>query len=166
MEKEQSVKIRINDLPETVQPGSSLQFLIDHYDEQDPDLIVELNGRFIYPRDYATTIVQSGDEIEFMNPDFGGGESYLFFNVLFLNFFYAALGLTLLIGVRSPFTLRQNLCSLSYLPHNHCLDSIAIMSAARKPPSATSPLPREDTLAPTDRKLHPRFSLEDRMIPA
>ena len=72
MEKGQSVEIRINDLPETVQAGTSLQFLIEHFDERDPDLIVELNGRFIYPRDYATTLVKSGDEVEFMNPDFGG----------------------------------------------------------------------------------------------
>jgi sulfur carrier protein ThiS len=33
---------------------------------------VELNGRFIYPQDYATTTVKPGDEIELMNPDFGG----------------------------------------------------------------------------------------------
>ncbi|WP_419662076.1 MoaD/ThiS family protein [Desulfosarcina variabilis] len=46
--------------------------MLDALLSRDPDLIVELNGRFIYPRDYATTIVQSGDEIEFMNPDFGG----------------------------------------------------------------------------------------------
>ncbi|MEJ2660007.1 MAG: MoaD/ThiS family protein [Desulfobacteraceae bacterium] len=38
----------------------------------DPDLIVELNGRFVYPRDYATTIVGAGDRLEFINPNFGG----------------------------------------------------------------------------------------------
>ena len=72
MEKEQSVEIRINDLPEQVPPGSSLETLIQQFEERDPDLIVELNGRFIYPRDYAATIVKSGDELEFMNPNFGG----------------------------------------------------------------------------------------------
>ena len=72
MEKEQSIEIRINDLPERVPAGSSLESLIQLFDERDPDLIVELNGRFIYPRDYAKTVVKSGDEIELMNPDFGG----------------------------------------------------------------------------------------------
>lgn len=72
MEKEQSLTIRINDLPEQVPAGSNLETLIQQFDERDPDLIVELNGRFIYPRDYATTIVNAGDEIEFMNPNFGG----------------------------------------------------------------------------------------------
>lgn len=72
MENNQQIKVYINDLPEHVPVGSSLQTLVAQYDERDPDLIVELNGRFIYPRDYATTIVKSEDEIEFMNPDFGG----------------------------------------------------------------------------------------------
>ena len=72
MGNEPFIKIRINDLPEQVPPGSSLASLIERFDEQDPDLIVELNGRFIFPRDYAATIVSAGDEIEFMNPDFGG----------------------------------------------------------------------------------------------
>jgi thiamine biosynthesis protein ThiS len=72
MGKKQSIEIRINDLPERVPEGSSLETLIKHFNERDPDLIVELNGRFIYPRDYAVTIVTAGDEIEFMNPNFGG----------------------------------------------------------------------------------------------
>ena len=72
MEKERPIEIRINDFPEQVPAGSSLEFIIQHFEERDPDLIVELNGRFIYPQDYANTIVKSGDEIELMNPDFGG----------------------------------------------------------------------------------------------
>jgi thiamine biosynthesis protein ThiS len=72
MEKEQSITIRINDLPEQVPAGSNLETLIQQFDERDPDLIVELNGRFIYPGDYAAIIVNAGDEIEFMNPNFGG----------------------------------------------------------------------------------------------
>lgn len=72
MGNEPLMEIRINDLAEQVPAGSSLETLIEQFDERDPDLIVELNGRFIYPRDYAITIVSAGDEIEFMNPDFGG----------------------------------------------------------------------------------------------
>ncbi len=72
MNNEQSITIHINDLPERVPVGSSLKFLIAHFNEHDPELIVELNGRFIYPRDYGATIVKAGDEVEFINPDFGG----------------------------------------------------------------------------------------------
>ena len=70
--KKEVIEIRVNDLPERVPVGSSLETLIHDLNERDPDLVVELNGRFIYPRNYATTIVGAGDEIEFMNPNFGG----------------------------------------------------------------------------------------------
>lgn len=72
MEQKQQIVIRINDLPEQVPAGSNLETLIELFNERDSDLIVELNGRFIYSRDYATTIVSAGDEIEFLNPNFGG----------------------------------------------------------------------------------------------
>jgi thiamine biosynthesis protein ThiS len=72
MEKKQQIVIRINDLPEQVPVGSNLETLIQLFNERDSDLIVELNGRFIYSRDYATTIVSAGDEVEFLNPNFGG----------------------------------------------------------------------------------------------
>lgn len=72
MEQKQQIVIRINDLPEQVPAGSNLETLIHLFNERDSDLIVELNGRFIYSRDYATTIVSAGDEIEFLNPNFGG----------------------------------------------------------------------------------------------
>jgi thiamine biosynthesis protein ThiS len=72
MEKKQQIVIRINDLPEQVPAGSNLETLIQLFNERDSDLIVELNGRFIYSRDYATTIVSAGDEVEFLNPNFGG----------------------------------------------------------------------------------------------
>lgn len=72
MEKKQQIAIRINDLPEQVPAGSNLETLIELFNERDSDLIVELNGRFIYSRDYATTVVSAGDEVEFLNPNFGG----------------------------------------------------------------------------------------------
>jgi sulfur carrier protein len=72
MEKKQPITIRINDFPQQVDAGSNLQTLIDQFEEKDPDLIVELNGRFIYRQNYASTIVCGGDEVEFLNPNFGG----------------------------------------------------------------------------------------------
>lgn len=46
--------------------------LIAHFEERDQHLIVEHNGRFVYPQHYSTTRVREGDEIEFINPNFGG----------------------------------------------------------------------------------------------
>ena len=64
--------ITLNDIPERVPVDSSLEDVIKLFGEADPDLIVELNGRFIYPRAYAGKIIQNGDRIELINPNFGG----------------------------------------------------------------------------------------------
>jgi thiamine biosynthesis protein ThiS len=66
------INIKLNDAIEQVSPDSSLQALIRRFKEADPDLIVELNGRFVYPRAYSKTIVREGDRLEFINPNFGG----------------------------------------------------------------------------------------------
>jgi thiamine biosynthesis protein ThiS len=66
------IEIILNDLPQQVPANSSLAVLVRDLEEGDPDLIVELNGRFVYPRDYATTMVGQGDRLELINPNFGG----------------------------------------------------------------------------------------------
>ncbi len=72
MEKNEYIEITINDAFERVPANTSLEILIRHLGEADPDLIVELNGRFVYPRVYSTTVVSKGDQLEFINPNFGG----------------------------------------------------------------------------------------------
>jgi thiamine biosynthesis protein ThiS len=72
MAKDRYIEIILNGLPQPVPADSSLEDLIRDLEEADPDLIVELNGCFVYPRDYATTIVGEGDRLEFINPNFGG----------------------------------------------------------------------------------------------
>ena len=72
MGKTEFIEITINDEPERVSDNSSLKALIRYFGEADPDLIVELNGRFVYPRAYASTTVNKGDRLEFINPNFGG----------------------------------------------------------------------------------------------
>jgi sulfur carrier protein ThiS len=66
------IQITLNDATEWVPIHSSLAVLISQFKEADPDLIVELNGRYVYPRAYAETIVKNGDQLEFINPNFGG----------------------------------------------------------------------------------------------
>jgi thiamine biosynthesis protein ThiS len=66
------VEITINDVIERVPLNSTLQTIIFSFGEADPDLIVEMNGRFVYPREYAVRTVKTGDRLEFINPNFGG----------------------------------------------------------------------------------------------
>ena len=72
MQRTDEISIMLNDFPERVPIHSSLEALIELFREADPDLIVELNGRFVYPRTYAGTIIENGDQLEFINPNFGG----------------------------------------------------------------------------------------------
>ena len=72
MNEQQRIEIIVNDMPIEVESESRLDRLIKHFGEVDPDLIVELNGKFVYPKAYAGTIVSDGDRLEFINPNFGG----------------------------------------------------------------------------------------------
>jgi sulfur carrier protein len=72
IKNDRSIEIIINGFKETVPEGASISQLILDYDEMDSSMIVERNGRFVYPRDYATTQVDPGDVLEFIHPDFGG----------------------------------------------------------------------------------------------
>lgn len=66
------ISITVNGFKEKVPENASISFLITHFKEGDSDLIVEYNGRFVYPDKYSTTVVSEGDIIEFINPNFGG----------------------------------------------------------------------------------------------
>ena len=62
----------INGFKEEVPENATLSELIRLFMEGDVDLIVELNGQFVYPRHYGELRVKPGDRIEFINPNFGG----------------------------------------------------------------------------------------------
>jgi sulfur carrier protein len=66
------IQITVNGLPENVPASATLAELIVRFDEADPDLIVEHNGRFVFRQDYASIRVAPGDRIEFIHPNFGG----------------------------------------------------------------------------------------------
>lgn len=67
-----TIRIIVNGMEEQVPEGATLAFLIDHFQEKDPALIVEHNGRFVFPKEYSTATVSPQDRVEFINPDFGG----------------------------------------------------------------------------------------------
>lgn len=72
MDGQPLITITVNGFPEQVPAGATLTELIERFREMDPDLIVEHNGRFVYPRHYAAVVVSTGDRVEFVHPNFGG----------------------------------------------------------------------------------------------
>ena len=64
--------IQLNGFKETISDNLSIKDLIELFEEGDPDLIVELNGRYIAPKDYGTKMVIENSIIEFINPNLGG----------------------------------------------------------------------------------------------
>ncbi len=66
------IRITVNGSPEEVPSSVTLADLIDLFREMDRDLIVEHNGRFVFPQNYATTQVDPNDCVEFIHPNFGG----------------------------------------------------------------------------------------------
>lgn len=66
------IVIMVNGFTQRVPKGTTMAQLISLSNETDPHLIVELNGRFLYPNQYEETGISDGDTVEFINPDFGG----------------------------------------------------------------------------------------------
>jgi sulfur carrier protein len=67
-----TIQIEVNGFQESVPENATISQLISLLKEQDVHLVVELNGRFVYPQQYEKTNVSQGDTVEFINPDFGG----------------------------------------------------------------------------------------------
>jgi thiamine biosynthesis protein ThiS len=67
-----TIEVIINGFPEKILEGTTISDLVIRFKEGDVDLIVEYNGRFVFPRNYGDIFVSSGDRIEFINPNFGG----------------------------------------------------------------------------------------------
>ncbi|QTA88001.1 sulfur carrier protein ThiS [Desulfonema magnum] len=66
------INIILNGFKEKVRENATISFLIAHFKEGDTDLIVEHNGRFVYPHEYSDMTLSEKDSIEFINPNFGG----------------------------------------------------------------------------------------------
>ena len=66
------MNIQFNGLKETIPEGLNISNLIKFFGEGDPHVIVEQNGRYIYPKNYDTCMVMENDMIEFINPNLGG----------------------------------------------------------------------------------------------
>ena len=64
--------ITINGFKEKVKKGLSITELILKYDELETGLMVEQNGKYVYPKDYDAIFPDEGDELEFIHLDLGG----------------------------------------------------------------------------------------------
>ncbi len=67
-----TIHITLNGFEEAVVSEATIASLIRDFNEQDSDLIVEHNGCFVYPAEYGKRVLQDGDRLEFINPNFGG----------------------------------------------------------------------------------------------
>ena len=64
--------IILNGLEEKVPDNLTVEELIAFVREEDPHVIVEQNGRYIYPKDYTACVIRENDKIELINPNLGG----------------------------------------------------------------------------------------------
>jgi thiamine biosynthesis protein ThiS len=67
-----TVRITVNGALEDVPEGATLDFLIERFRETDPGLVVEHNGRLVFPQQYAAIAVFEGDAVEFIHCGFSG----------------------------------------------------------------------------------------------
>jgi thiamine biosynthesis protein ThiS len=72
MSRNSGVNIVVNGDREVVSSPTTIADLIELFHEADTHLIVQHNGRCLYPQSYATTAVSEGDVVEFIHPAFGG----------------------------------------------------------------------------------------------
>jgi len=67
------VKFIFNGFPEEIEDCKlTIQDLLDRTEEDDPAVIVEVNGRFVYRKDFSVYSINEGDRVEFIHPSFGG----------------------------------------------------------------------------------------------
>ena len=66
------MQIVVDGLPEEVPAKTTIRDLLMERDEPTDHIIVERNGSFVHPRDYAAIKLQPSDRIEVVFPAFGG----------------------------------------------------------------------------------------------
>ena len=70
--EEKNIEITVNGDRESIPHGMTVADLIDRFREHDVHLVVELNSRCVFPANYDKTLVEEGDFLEFVHPNFGG----------------------------------------------------------------------------------------------
>lgn len=69
----QGIKIIANGFEEEIPHGTTVGELLELLREPArPDMIVEVNRRFIHLKDYPSTVIEEGDRVEVIHLDIGG----------------------------------------------------------------------------------------------
>lgn len=68
----QQITIIVDGFEETVPEGTTLARVIEIHQAQHKDLMAEVNGKFVYPKDYQATVLKQGDRVELVHLAFGG----------------------------------------------------------------------------------------------
>ncbi|MGC8602194.1 MAG: sulfur carrier protein ThiS [Desulfomonilaceae bacterium] len=67
------MKFILNGFPENFDILTiTVQTLLEMVQEDDPAVIVEINGRFIHRKDFSSCLIYDGDQVELIHPSFGG----------------------------------------------------------------------------------------------
>jgi len=67
------MKIIFNGFAEELEGGGlTIGDLLDRTQEDDPAVIVEVNGRYVHRKDFNSVKIIEGDRVEFIHPSFGG----------------------------------------------------------------------------------------------
>lgn len=66
------ISVVVDGFAERLPAGMSLTALILRQQAQHKDLVAEVNGRFVHPRDYDSVLLHEGDRVELIHPAFGG----------------------------------------------------------------------------------------------
>jgi len=67
------VKITLNGFSEEIPDNElTIQDLLERANEDDPAVVIEVNGRFIYRKDFRERKIREGDRVELIHPSFGG----------------------------------------------------------------------------------------------
>ena len=70
---ENTLKVIANGLETEIPEGTTVTRLLDILEELSrPDMIVEINRRFIHAKLYESTILSAGDSVEIIHLDIGG----------------------------------------------------------------------------------------------
>ncbi len=67
------IKIVFNGFETEVSKATTIKQLLEIVEEpMKPDMILEVNRRFVYPKDYESLILREGDKVEIIHLDIGG----------------------------------------------------------------------------------------------
>jgi thiamine biosynthesis protein ThiS len=68
-----SLKFILNGYPEDFEGAVlTIQVLLETLQEDDPGVIVEINGQFIHRQHFQSRFINEGDRVEIIHPSFGG----------------------------------------------------------------------------------------------